>query len=77
MNQGRAVRDAKSVVGTILVFENIQERGAYLENSERGGRISPPSPPPSPRPDHEGKLDFSGHAAYSIVGVFVMQSKFS
>ena len=41
--------------------------GADPENSERGGRVSPPPP--------ERKLQFSGHAAYSIVGVFVMQSK--
>ena len=58
MNQGRAVRDAKSVVGTILVFENIQERGAYLENSERGGRISPPPPPLPPVQTMKENLTF-------------------
>ena len=43
--------------------------GADLENSERGSRISPPPPP------GEWKLHFSGHAAYSIVDVLLMQSK--
>ena len=43
------------------------------ENSERGGRV--PQLPPPLRPAPERKLHFSGHAAYSIVGVFVMQSK--
>ena len=42
--------------------------GADPENAEREDWV--PHPPP-----HEWKLYFSGHAEYSIVGVFVMQIK--
>ena len=45
--------------------------GADPENSERGGRVPHPPPPPPPP---VWKLNFSGHAAYIIVGVFVMQN---
>ena len=44
--------------------------GADPENSERGGRV-----PPLPCPPLEWKLHFSGDAPYSIMSVFMMQSK--
>ena len=44
--------------------------GADPENSEKGGRVPhPPTPPPQ-----KMKTSLSGHAAYSFVGVFVMQT---
>ena len=55
-----------------FMLQHRNSSGAEPENLERVGRV--PSFPPPP-PPLERKLHFSGHAAYSIVGVFVMQSK--
>ena len=49
------------------LFKKASLSGADPENSERGGRF----PPSHPRMTNS----LSGHAAYSTVGVFVMQSK--
>ena len=57
---------------TEFVICSANNTGADPENSERGGRVSPPTPSPPPP---EWKLQFSGHAAYSILSVFAMQSK--
>ena len=55
--------------------KRVEFSGADPENTERGGGVSHRPEPPHPTPHHERKLQFSGHAAYSIVGVFVMQSQ--
>ena len=64
--------DSRTLDWLCQVYRNSSgTRDGSRKFRKRGPSLShhPPPPPPSER-----KFQFSGHAAYSIVGVFVMQS---
>ena len=62
------LEEAKGTNATYGVELKRETPGADPENLERGGRVPYPAL-------FERKLQFSGDGAYSIVGVFVMQSE--
>ena len=64
-------KKANDLIENLLLYEFRECSGADPENSERGGPVPHPTLPPPPPPLNE----HLGHTAYSIVGVFVMQSK--
>ena len=55
-----------------MAEKSIRVQGRIQKIQKEGAESPIPNPPPLPP---WMKLHFSGHAAYRIVGVFVMQSK--